>query len=142
MEQHDLLSNDLYISSLAQEHLTASAKWARFLAIVGFIGCVLMFFGGIYMQVYLSGLSAYAGETVRYVGITYVILSIILFFPCLYLNKFSARIQEAIRSSSQENADAAFSSLKSVFKFYGIFAMIMLIFLALAFLGGMLGSMR
>jgi hypothetical protein len=141
MEQHDLLTNDLLINNTSQAHLVAAAKWGKFLAITGFIGCVLMVGGGIYFQALGSPGNIY-GESQKYVGYTYLAMGTILFFPCLYLNKFSVKILEAIRSSSQESADTAFSNLRSMFKFYGIFTMIMLIFFALALVGTMLTLMR
>lgn len=141
MEQRDLLSNDLLINENTQVYLTAAAKWGKFLAIVGFVGCVLMLLAGIYMVAVMPSLStySYAGDVAKIAGITYIITSLILFFPCLYLNRFSAKAQEAMRSTSQESLDAAFINLKSMFKFYGIVTIVCLVFLALAFLGG-LGS--
>ncbi len=49
-------------------------------------------------------------------------------------------MQEAVRTSSQESVDTAFINLKSMFKFYGIFTIIILIVYALALIAGM-GSM-
>ena len=143
MEQRDLLTNDLLISNTSQAYLVSSAKWGKFLAIAGFVGCALMLIGGIFMQTVTSPYRTYEyANTTKYVGITYIILSVILIFPCIYLNKFSNKIQEAIRSTSQDSADTAFASLKSMFKFYGIFTIIMLVFLALAFLGAIGTLMR
>ncbi len=90
MEQHDLLSNDLLINSISQDNLNSAAKWGKFLAIVGFVFLGLMILGGIAVQTMSSSLSAYGyGNAVfKYVGIIYLILGIILFFPCLYLLKF------------------------------------------------------
>jgi hypothetical protein len=138
MEQRDLLSNDLIINENTQVNLTAAAKWGRFLAIAGFVGCVLMLLGGIYMVAIMpSFASSYEMNGVRIIGITYIITALILFFPCLYLNRFSTKSQEAMRSASQESLDAAFINLKSMFKFYGIVTIVCLVFLALAFLGGL-----
>ena len=141
MEQRDLLSNDLLVNDATQVSLISSAKWGKFLAIVGFVGCVLMFLAGIYMTMIMPtlGTYVYASDAARIAGITYIITSIILFFPCLYLNKFSNKIREAIRSTSQESLDTAFLNLKSMFKFYGIVTIIFLLIFALAFLAG-LGS--
>lgn len=143
MEQRDLLSNDLSINETSQVHLLAASKWGKFLSIVGFVFCGLMLIAGIYMTVVgvsASGVyAAYAGEAAKIAGITYILTSIILVFPCLYLNKFSNKVQEAIRSSSQENLDTAFINLKAMFKFYGIVTIVFLVILALAFMGG-LGS--
>lgn len=142
MEQRDLLSNDLSINETSQIHLTASAKWGKFLSIVGFVFCGLMIIAGIYMMAVVSSsgvYASYAGEAAKIAGITYIISAIILIFPCLYLNKFSNKVQEAIRSTSQESLDAAFINLKAMFKFYGIVTIIFLVLFALAFIAG-LGS--
>lgn len=142
MEQNDLLSNDLVINNHSQASLGASAKWGKFLSIVGFIFCGLMLVGGIYLQFVLSafGLYGYGSYFAKYMGVFYLVFAIILFFPCLYLFKFSNNMLEALRSSNQENLDTAFHNLKSMFKFYGIFTIVILVIYALAFIGGM-GSM-
>jgi len=144
MEQRDLLSNDLVISSISQSNLLSSAKWAKFLAIVGFIFIAIMVLGGLFAQTLMSysgsASSAYSGDLIKYMGIVYVVFAVILFFPCLYLFKFSNKMQEAVRTFSQESVDNAFIKLKSMFKFYGIFTIIILIVYALALIAGM-GSM-
>lgn len=139
MEQRDLLSNDLLISEISQSNLNTAAKWGKFLAIVGFVFCGVMVLVGIWAQVFFSTSRTYAyeNEGQKYMWIGYAILAIICFFPCLYLFKFSNKAQAAIRTSSQENLDAAFINLKSMFKFYGIFTIIMLVIYAIAFIFGM-----
>ena len=139
MEQQDLLSNDLLISETSQSNLITAAKWGKFLAIVGFIFCVLMVLIGIFAQAFLSASRTfpYESESLKYLWIGYSILALICFFPCLYLFKFSNKVQAAIKTSSQENLDAAFMNLKSMFKFYGIFTIVILVIYALAFVFGM-----
>lgn len=139
MEQHDLLSNDLLINEKTQVNLIASAKWGKFLSIVGYIVCLFMLLGGIYIASGMSPFSAYSyggSDPAMILGITYIITAVILFIPCLYLNKFSNKAQDAIKSTSQESLEVAFGSLKSMFKFYGIITIIFLVFFTLAFLGG------
>ncbi len=142
MEQHDLLSNDLLINEISQSNLNTAAKWGKFLAIVGFIFTGFTLIGGIYLASGKSSLSIYAynPDAARYTGIVYIICGVIMIFPCLFLSKFSNKIQEAFRSTSQETLDVAFSNLKAMFKFYGICTIVMLVIFALAFLGG-LGTM-
>ena len=142
-EQHDLLSNDLLINDNSQANLISSAKWGKFLSIVGFAFCGLMVIGGIIAlllqdtsaQAIMPSMNTYYGygaAFIRYIGIFYIVFAIILFFPCLYLLKFSNKIQEAVRSSSQESLDTAFINLKAMFKFYGIFTIVILSVYALA----------
>ena len=138
MEQHDLLSNDLLINSISQENLNSAAKWGRFLSIVGFVFCGLMLIGGLLIQTIMPsfGSYSYGNPIIKYLGTVYIILAIILFFPCLYLIKFSNKMQEALRSSNQESLDNAFVNLKAMFKFYGVVTIIILCFYALIFLFG------
>jgi hypothetical protein len=142
MEQHDLLSNDLLINNTSQTNLVTAAKWGKFLAIVGFVFCGFMIIGGIAATAVLSSTNPYLNDTpfLKYMGLIYVVLAIILFIPCLYLLKFSNKTQDAIRSSNQESLDTGFANLKSLFKFYGIFTIVILAIYALAFLGG-IGTM-
>ena len=142
MEQHDLLNNDLSISGISQANLVIAAKWGKFLAVMGLIFCGLMVFGGIAATAVMSNLrsSNYGFPFMQYMGIFYIIFAIILFMPCLYLLKFSNKIQDAVRTSNQESLDVAFSNLKSLFKFYGVFTIVMLALYALlieAAAGGM-----
>lgn len=143
MEQHDLLNNDLLINSISQDTLNSAAKWGKFLSIVGFVFIGLMLIGGLIMQAFLPsfGVYDYGNIYLKYIGIIYIFLAIIMFFPCLYLLKFSNKMQEALRSSNQESMDTAFINLKAMFKFYGIVTIVILSFYALAFLFGIGTSM-
>lgn len=143
MEQHDLLSNDLLINTISQDNLNSAAKWGKFLAITGFVFIGLMLIGGLVMQTLMPsfGSYGYGNPFFKYIGTVYMILAIILFFPCLYLLKFSNKMQEAIRISNQESLDNAFINLKAMFKFYGIVTIVILCFYALIFLFGIGSSM-
>ena len=143
MEQHDLLSNDLLINTISQDNLNSAAKWGKFLAITGFVFIGLMLIGGLVMQTLMPsfGSYSYGNPFLKYIGTVYMILAIILFFPCLYLLKFSNKMQEAIRISNQESLDNAFINLKAMFKFYGIVTIVILCFYALIFLFGIGSSM-
>jgi hypothetical protein len=134
MEQHDLLSNDLSINSISQSNLLTASNWGRFLAIVGFIFCALMIFGGIAATAVMSTSSPYNSSFpfLQYIGIIYIILAVVLFLPCLYLLKFSNKMQHAVKSSNQESLDSAFVNLKALFKFYGIMTIVILGIYALA----------
>jgi hypothetical protein len=67
--------------------------------------------------------------------VVYLILALMMFFPCFYLYKFSVKMQSAVRSVNQDNFDESLMSLKSMFKFYGVFAIIILSVYALVIIG-------
>lgn len=141
MENLDLLSNDLQVTPQVQSYLTESAKWGKFLSIMGFIGCGLMAILAFLIPFILSQVPESASlplgfNTGMRMGLTviYLLLALLLFFPCLYLYRFSVKMQTATKSISQENFDESLMNLKSMFKFYGIFTIVMLSFYALVFI--------
>jgi Family of unknown function (DUF5362) len=148
LENLDLLSNDLQVTPLAQSYLAESARWAKFLAIMGFILCGIMTIIAFFMPVFLtqlppspampSGLTA-AMKTGMTIG--YVLFALLLFFPCLYLYKFSGKMQYAVKAVNQESFDQSLMNLKSMFKFYGVFTIIIISFYALAFIVAVAGAL-
>ncbi|MDB5199541.1 MAG: hypothetical protein JWO92_1504 [Chitinophagaceae bacterium] len=136
MEQRDLLSNDLQINPTTESHLTEIAKWGKFLAIMGFIFCGIMviiaFAVGKNME-RLSGYGAgYNAEVSTGVTIFYLLIAVLLFFPCLFLYKFSVKMQQSLKSVNQEVFEMSFQNLKAMFKFQGILAIIGLVIWVLA----------
>jgi hypothetical protein len=147
LENLDLLNDDLQVSPQAQSYLTETAKWGKFLAIMGFIGSVIMIIIAFFIPVFLTQLPPYNTMSSEFnsgmkVGMTilYLLLALLFFFPCFYLYKFSVKMQSALKMVSQENFDESLMNLKSMFKFYGIFTIIILSFYALAFIIGIIAT--
>lgn len=142
MEQQDLLTNDLSLTPVSQENLLISAKWGKFLSIIGFVFCGFLVIGGFTVSMFLTTSGFGEGMPfMQYLGFIYILFAVILFFPCLYLLKFSNKMQEGIRSSNQESIDVSFANLKSMFKFYGVVTVVVLGFYALIFLFGIGSTM-
>ena len=146
MENFDLLNNDLQVSPASQTFLSEAARWGKFLSIIGFIICGLMVVVAFFLPTVLTHLTLYGQITstmtsAMATGLTigYLLFALLLFFPCLYLYRFSVKMKVALTSVSQENFDSSLQNLKSLLKFYGIFAIIILTFYALVFIIGMLG---
>jgi len=112
------------VSSDSKSHLLGAAKWARFIAIAGFVflGFFLLIFfatGSMFLTVGLSNFELDAmksGAAILFVAF----MSALIFFPNYYLYKFSSGIITAILSSSTIDLTNGLKNLKSVFKFYGI----------------------
>lgn len=140
MEHIDLLNNDLQVSPVSQNFLNEAARWGKFLSIAGFIFCGVIvisafFVPSIYSHV--SQINSLPPEVIQSaattLSIVYFIVAVILFFPCLFLYRFSVKMKVALTSMSQENFENSFQNLKSLFKFYGIVTIILLSFYALIF---------
>lgn len=139
MEMNDLLNNDLQLSHSGVGYLLESSRWGKFLAIMGFIMCGFMAVLAFFIPIIFTQLPPYnqmssAFSSGARIGMTavYLLLAIMMFFPCFYLYKFSVKMQSAVKTTSQENFDESLMSLKSMFKFYGILTIIILSFYALA----------
>ncbi len=146
MENLDLLNNDLQVSPASQTFLSEAARWGKFLSIVGFVFCGLMMILAFFIPTLMMNLPPYnqvasAMTSAMSAGLTivYLLLALLLFFPCLYLYRFSVKMKVALGSISQESFEASLQNLKSLLKFYGIFVIVMLSFYALAFIIGMMG---
>lgn len=137
------LSPSLSIDEQVREHITGTAKWAKFLAIVGFIITALMVIAAFSMGAVMSMMPQQTGMMkVGGAGFTiiYLIIALLYFIPCLYLFQFATRTEKALRSDLQETLVSSLSSLRRFFKFVGILTLIYLIIAALAMVAMMIGG--
>lgn len=146
MEHSDLLNNDLQVSPVSQSFLSEAAKWGKFLSIIGFIFCGILAIAAFFAPSLYLRLSAFnqlsselATSVATTITVLYLAFAVILFFPCYYLNKFSVKMRMALQTANQENFEDSLKNLKSLLKFYGIFAIIVLSFYVLVFIIAMLG---
>ena len=141
MEQNITPNNlALHVDNGNIPYLAEAAKWAKFLAILGFIVCALILIVAVFAGPMLStafsqlepqatGISAMSGTVII---IYYVIIAALYFFPCLYLFNFASKMQAAIRNNDQVYLNNSFRNIKSFFKFWGILTVI---FLCIAVIG-------
>jgi hypothetical protein len=133
---------ELQVDHNIQSYLGETARWAKFLAILGFIFCgifvlVALFAGSlIATSMRLAGGSGMGGL----VSFIYVAFALLYFFPCLYLYNFASRMQVALRSNDQEQLSSSFRNLKSCYRFIGILMIICLGLWVLILLLGIFGT--
>ena len=104
-------------------YIKETAKWGKFLAIVGYVVMGILVLLALVMMFGLSALTKVAGQKfpVIWVGIVYVLLAGIYYIPITYLYRFSVRAKQAVLDNDEEQYISAFENLKSLFKFIGIF---------------------
>lgn len=150
MESIQPLDNDfrqeLGITGDINGYLSETAKWCKFLSIIGFIMVGLMVILAIFMGTAMQNLSGAFPDSGNalydpslFSGMftfLYLLFALFYFFPTLYLYRFSTEMQTALRTSDQQALTTSFSNLKSVFKFWGIFMIVILGFYAFAFVIG------
>lgn len=124
-------------------YLKETAKWAHFLAILGFITVGFMVLGGLFAGTLISSIPAYDDIPMSggLIGAIYIVIAIIYIFPVLYLYKFAASTKKAIQQNNQSSLEEGLKNLKSHYKFIGIFAIITLSFYLLIFIISLIGGM-
>lgn len=139
MENNDSLF-ELQIDQPVTNYLSETAKWGKFLAIMGFIGCGLLLLVGIFAGSLMASLSSIegAGMSSTFLMALYIGIALLYFFPCLYLFNFASKMQKALRSNDQIQLTESFKNLKSCYKFMGILMIIILALYALIFIGGII----
>ena len=146
MEQQNQDSSlfKLNIEPSILEYLSETARWGKFLSILGFIMCGIMVLAGMVLPSVMSKLGAmgmgqgylFGGLGIGMMLFIYIIIAIIYFFPCLYLFLFSRDMKSALASDDQFKLTESFRNLKRLFKYIGILTVVFLSFYALAIIGG------
>jgi hypothetical protein len=154
MEQQDQTQDSglfgLTIDPAGRAHLTEAAKWARFLAIVGFVGITILALIAIFGGSYLATMFGRAGQynelgpdftTGMTVGIIvyYVCVALIVFFAYLFLYRFAANMRAALRENNQDLLNRSFQNLKILYRYWGILTVIGLALFAIFFLFAIIG---
>lgn len=158
MENQDILdsgfasSAELNLNSAAKDYLRQTAKWAKFLAIMSIVFAVLIIVMGLAfgsIMNYFMALSPTAGMNGAGAGypqaastmmaVIYGILGLVMLYPGIRLFQFATQSKNALDSNDNLGIEIGLKRLRSVFRFYGIFTIIMLVFYALAILGMLVG---
>jgi hypothetical protein len=117
-----------------KDYLLETSKWGKLLSIVGFVLIGLLLLLGLGVIIGFSAFSgiAHTGFPMGAFGIIYILIAVIYYFPVNYLNKFSGQMKQGLLSNDQQSVTSAFGNLKSLFKFMGIFTIVILSMYAVA----------
>jgi len=126
------LLNNMEITS----YLMEASKWGQFLAIVGYVIMGLLVLVAIVMMFAMSVVSQVAQSKfpLWILGLVYILLAGNYYIPITYLYKFSVQMKQAIQLQNEGLLTSGFQNLKSLFKFMGIFTIVMLALYGLALL--------
>lgn len=138
-EQNEIAEQPkLVVTEEMRSYFYDMAKWANFLAIVGFV-----FTGFAVISAFTIGaaigtnpeLAAMVGAMGKFgsIGFTAVCLiyAFALFYPSLLLFKYAIKAKIGVLYGEQASLDEALGKMKSLFKYWGI---IVIIFISLYFL--------
>jgi hypothetical protein len=143
MESNEsLLNNDLQIDATAHGHLTETAKWAKFIAIAGFIFSIAVILFGLYFAALLVSTSATAGGNTKtsatFMVIFYAVIALVWFIVSIYHFRFASKLLLALQVNDQVELNNAFQNLRIYYRISGIVTIISLFFTVLGVAGTML----
>ena len=104
--------------------MTEIVKWAKFLAICSFVGLGMMVLAGVAMIILQFERQANGLSTVI-MGLFYILMAVIYFFPAVYLYRFATASADAIEKLNEDTLEEGLENLKSLFRFTGILMIIM-----------------
>lgn len=127
------IENLLTINNEIKAYLLETSRWGKFLAIVGYIGMGLLFFLGFLIVVGFSIFNTVSslGFPYRIMGFVYMIMAGMYFFPVRYLYNYSVLLKQGFAVSNEQAVTSGFKNLKSMFRFMGIFTIVILSLYAL-----------
>jgi len=117
--------NSIELTKSGLQHISETRKWARLLAVVGFVflglATLIVPFVGL-----ISGMAGHAG--IGFVTVTPALLILVLyFFPIYYLYKFSSHAKIAEQQMDALAYEMAFKYLKKHYRFIGILLLVVLV---------------
>lgn len=137
----------LIVTEEMRSYIYEIAKWARFLSIIGFILSAFLIIGSFGIGAAISAnpamlaqLGPLAGAGGIVITVFYLILALMYFYPSLLLFRFSNKGKQGVLYGNQESLNDAMMNMKSLFKFWGIFTIVIMIcyfLFALLFAAGM-----
>lgn len=138
VSQHEDEVDALWVSEDVRSYLYETAKWTKFLAIVGFVFAGMTAIGAFGAGAVLNTISAVQPNSpLMKIGaadltVMYLLFAVFIFYPSYLLYKFSAATNQAVLFADQPSLSVAMSKMKSYFKFWGILTIIIIAFYAFA----------
>ena len=110
---------NIYLNNATQQYLRTAARWAKFLALVGFVMIGLMVIIGLFLGFIMNMVSSDYMMDQPFpfppflFSVIYIILAAILIIPNLYMNSFANKTIKALDGKDEEILAQSISSLKS-----------------------------
>lgn len=134
---------NLRITENIQSNLLSATKWLKFMTILGTVGVALVFIIG----VVLLFIPTYDGVPGAIVGVIYMLLTLLYFYPIKKSFDLIKNTRDAMGNASQMSLEQAAANVKSILKYFGIlsivcmsiYAMIFIVCFIIGFIEGMAG---
>lgn len=116
------------INSDIKAYLLETAKWGKFLAIIGYILIGIISLIGLFMVIGMSALtrSTNSGYPMSLIGLIYILITAFYYFPVHYLYTSSVQLKGGLLTDNLSAITSGFRNQKSMFKFMGVMTIVVL----------------
>lgn len=122
---------NLIVTEEMRSYFYDIAKWASFLAIVGFIFSGIIIIGAFTIGSAIESSPQLAEALGKFGALGKVLFTVVnlvfafaIFYPSLLLFKYATKAKYGVLYGEQDSLNEAFSKLKSLFKYWGILIII------------------
>jgi hypothetical protein len=124
-------------------YLRGASPWLRFIGVLTYIGSGFMAAAGLAMIVISPEFSDSSSLLASFnfsggLGLIYIITGVIIFFPARFTYNFGAKIRTYLQNNAERELELAFKNNKSLWKFYGILAIVYLALIPIALVIGII----
>lgn len=126
------------ITGQGKAYLKETGKWSRFLGIICIVGVAMCLLLGILMIVGMKNIKELAGQPALLLGLLYVVLGAVLFFPAKYLRATAKNLKAGLALNDNAMIEDGIKNIKSYYKFSGIYTIVCLAFVAAAIITGII----
>ncbi len=136
LDENTVTNDTLIVNQEIKNYLLETAKWMKFLAILGFVGIGLMIIASLVMFAFGNNMSrSYEQPIPTYVlAILYLAGCLLYYFPIHYLYKTSILLKEGLIEGIQDDLISGFRYLKMHYKYIGISMIVVLSLYVLFFI--------
>lgn len=121
----------LVVSEEMRSYIYEIAKWASFLAIVGFVFTGIMIISAFTVGAAIStnpkmlAMASSMGSAASIVfTVLFLVMAFAIFYPSLLMFKYAVKAKLGVLYGEQTSLDEAMSKLKSLFKYWGIITIV------------------
>lgn len=139
----------LIVTEDMRSYIYDIAKWAGFLGIVGFVLSAFMLMAALTigptinsnpeMAKMLGQLGAMDGTTF---SIVFLIYAFAIFYPSLLMVRYATKAKQGVLYGEQTSLNEAISKLKSLFKYFGVLAIIVIGLYLMALVSAIVGGIK
>ena len=129
----------MVVNESMKADLLSSAKWAKFLCIVGCIGVAFMLLAGVAVLAFGTAFSRLPGMAgvQSVIAFVYIITAALMIYPLIKGFQFANGTKAACLSNSEVELARGFAGMRSYLQFIGVLTIILLVIYGLTLIGGL-----